>query len=151
MLPLLWLEAAEGETELVDSPLPPSSLINGVPLCAIDRHTRLGRQAIGRFARESAEIAQFLSKYARGSRDEALGMAVFYADGALIRPALQWRLSAEITAAGTAADFHKVKVAASAGVGLIRLVSDHIADLNAIRLQALSRALSPSRALPPQS
>jgi hypothetical protein len=151
LLPLLWLEAAEGETELVDSPLPPSSLINGVPLCAIDRHTRLGRQAIGRFARESAEIAQFLSKYARGSRDEALGMAVFYADGALIRPALQWRLSAEITAAGVAADFHKVKVAASAGVGLIRLVSDHIADLNAIRLQALSRALSPSRALPPQS
>jgi hypothetical protein len=57
----------------------------------------------------------------------------------------------EITAAGVAADFHKVKVAASAGVGLIRLVSDHIADLNAIRLQALSRALPSSRALPPQS
>jgi hypothetical protein len=151
MLPFLWLEAAERERELVDSPLPPSSLINGVPLCAIDRHTRLGRQAIGRFARENAEIAQFLLKHARGSRDEALGMAVFYADGALTRPALQWRLSAEITAAGVAADFHKVKVSAAVGVALIRLVSAHIADLDAIRLQALSRALSPSRALPPQS
>jgi hypothetical protein len=151
MLPLLWLEAAEGDRELLDSPLPPSSLINGVPLCAVDKHTRPGRQAIGRFARENAEIAQFLMKHAQGSGDEALGKAVFYADGALTRPALQWRRSAELTAAGVAADFHKVKVAASAGISLIRLVSEHIADLNAIRLQMLSRALSPGRALPPQS
>ena len=151
MLPLLWLEAAEGERELLDSPLPPSSLINGVPLCAIDKHTRPGRQAIRRFARENAEIAQFLMKHAQGSGDEALGMAVFYADGALTRPTLRWRRSAELTAAGVAADFHKVNVDASAGVALTRLVSDHIADLNAIRLQMLSRASSPSRALPPQS
>ena len=151
MLPLLWLEAAEGEIELVDSPLPPSGLINGVPLCAIDKHTRLGRQAIGRFARENAEIAQFLKKHARGSRDAALGMAVFYADGALTRPTLQWRQSAEFTAAGVAADFHKVKVGASVGVELVELVTAHIADLDAIRLQMLSRALAPSRALQPQT
>ncbi len=144
-LPLLWLEAAEGKRELVDTLLPPSSLINGVPLCAIDRHTRLGRQAIGRFARENAEIAQFLSKHVRGSREAALGKAVFYADSALTRPTLHWRQSAEITAAGVAADFHSVNVAASAGVALVRLVTAHIADLNAIRLQALSRALPPHR------
>ncbi len=76
-------------------------------------------------------------------------MAVFYADGALIRPALQWRRSAELAAAGVAADFHKVNVTADVGIALIRLVSTHIADLNAIRLQLLSQALS--RALPPQS
>ncbi len=150
MLPLLWLEAAEGEIELVDSLLPPSGLINGVPLCAIDKHTRLGRQAIGRFARENAEIAQFLKKHARGSRDAALGMAVFYADGALTRPTLRWRQSVEITAAGVAADFHKVKVTSGAGVELVELVTAHIADLDTIRLQLLSRASSLSRALPPQ-
>lgn len=151
MLPLLWLEAAEGEIELVDSLLPPSGLINGVPLCAIDKHTRLGRQAIGRFARENAEIAQFLKKHARGSRDAALGMAVFYADGALTRPTLRWRRSAEFTAAGVAADFHKVKVTSGVGVELVELVTAHIADLDAIRLQMLSRALAPSRALQPQT
>jgi hypothetical protein len=145
MLPLLWLATAEGEAELVDSLLPPSDLINGVPIYALDKHTRLGLQAIGRFAR--AEIAQFLSEHAQGSREAALGMAVFYADSALTRPTLQWRHSAEITAAGVAADFHKVNVAPSVGVALIRLVSAHIADLNAIRLQLLSRALS--HALPP--
>ena len=145
MLPLLWLAAAERETELVNSPLAPSGLINGVPLYALDKHTRLGREAIGRFARENVEIAQFLTQHARGSRDEALRMAVFYADGALTQPTLQWRLSAELTAVGVAADFHKVHVAADVGAALIRLVSAHVADLNAIRSQALSRALAPDR------
>ncbi len=72
-------------------------------------------------------------------------MAVFYADGALTRPTLQWRRSAELTAVGVAADFHSVNVAAGAGAALMRLVSAHIADLNAIRSQALSRALTPGR------
>src|SRR5271165_1938260 len=140
-LPLLWLEAAKGETFVVDSPLPPSGLINGVPLCAIDRHARLGRQAIGRFARENVEIAQFLSQHTRGHREAALGMAVFYADSALTSPTLHWRHSTELVVAGVAADFHKVNVAPSVGGALIRLVRAHIADLNAIRLQMMSRAL----------
>jgi hypothetical protein len=145
LLPLLWLAAAEGETELVDSPLAPSGLIDGVPLYALDNHTRLGRQAINRFARENAEIAQFLAEHASGSRKGALRMTVFYADSALTRPTLQWRQSAELTAAGVAADFHSVNVAPGVGAALIRLVSAHLADLNAIRSQVLSRALSPDR------
>ena len=144
LLPLLWLAAAGGETELVDSPLAPSGLINGVPLYALDKHTRLGCQAIGRFARENAEIARFLTEHAHGSREGALRMAAFYADGALTRPTLQWRRSAELTAAGVAADFHKVNVAAGVGAALIQLVSAHIADLNAIRRQVLARACRPS-------
>jgi hypothetical protein len=143
MLPLLWLAAADGETELVDSPLAQSELIKGVPLYALDRHTRLGGEAIGRFARENREIAQFLIGHAPRSRVEALRMAVFYADSALTRPTLQWRQSVELTAAGTAADFHKVNVAPGVGAALIQLVSAQIADLNAIRAQVLSRALSP--------
>ena len=143
MLPLLWLAAADGETELVDSPLAPSGLIKGVPLYALDKHTRLGAEAIGRFARENGEIAQFLTDHAPSSGEEALRMAVFYADSALTRPTLQWRQSAELTAAGTAADFHKVNVAAGVGAALVQLVRARVADLNAIRAQVLSRALTP--------
>jgi hypothetical protein len=62
LLPLMSLAAAGSETELLDSSLTPSGLINGVPLYALDKHTRLGRQAIGRFAQENAEIAQFLNE-----------------------------------------------------------------------------------------
>ena len=146
LLPLLWLAAVGTETELLDSPLSPSGLINGVPLCALDKHTRLGRQAIGRFAQENAEIARFLTERGcRSGNDGALRMAVFYADGALTRPTLQWRHAAEVTAAGVAADFHKVHVAADVGAELVELVATHIADLNAIRSQLLSRGLPPDR------
>ena len=143
--PLLWLAAAGGETEFVNSRPAPSGLVDGVPLYALDKHTRLGRQAIGRFARESAEIARFLTEHAHGSPEGALRMAVFYADGALTRHILQWRQSAELTAAGVAADFRKVNVAAGVGAALVPLVSAHIADLNAIRRQVLSRALPLNR------
>jgi hypothetical protein len=146
LLPLLWLAAAGSESELLDLPLPPSGLINGVPLYGLDKHTRLGRQAIGRFAQENAEIAQFLTERGCDSGDgRALRMAVFYADGALTRRTLQWRHSVELTASGAAADFHKVNVAAGVGAELVQLVAAHIADLNAIRSQLLSRALPPDR------
>jgi hypothetical protein len=146
LLPLLWLAAAGSESELLDSPLAPSGLINGVPLYALDRHTRLGRRAIRRFAQENAEIAQFLTKRGCDSGDDgALRMAVFYADGALTRPTLRWRHSAELTVAGVAADFHKVQVAAEVGAELVELVAAHIADLDSIRIQLLSRALPPER------
>jgi hypothetical protein len=142
LLPLLWLAAAGSKNELIDSPLAPSGLINGVPLYSLDRHTRYGRQAIKRFAQENAEIAQFLTERGYGSgEDRALHMAVFYADGTLTRPTLQWRHSAELTACGVPADFRRIHVAAGVGAELVRLVTDHIADLDVIRSQLLSRAL----------
>ncbi len=146
LLPLLWLAAIGIETELADSALAPSGLINGVPLCALDKHTRLGRQAIKRFAEENAEIAQFLSERGCSSCDDrALRMAVFYADGALTRQTLRWRHLAELMASGVAADFHGVRVAACVGVELVQLATAHIAHLNAIRSQVLSRALPADR------
>ena len=146
LLPLLWLAAAGSETGLADFPLAPSGLINGVPLYALDKHTRLGRQAIGRFAKENAEIARFLTKRGCGSSDDrALRMAVFYADGALTRPTLRWRHSAELTASGVAADFQGVHVGADVGAELVELVVAHIANLHSIRSQLLSRALPPDR------
>jgi hypothetical protein len=56
---------------------------------------------------------------------------------------LRWRHSAEITAAGVAADFHGVHVAPEVGAQLVELVATHIADLDRIRSQVLSRALPP--------
>jgi hypothetical protein len=142
---LLWLAAAGSEIEVLDPPLPSSGLINGVPLYALDKHTRLGRQPIGRFAKETAEVARFLAKRGCGSGDDrAVRMAVFYADGALTRPTLRWRHSAELTAAAVA-DFHGVHVASVVGDELVELVAAHIVDLNSIRIQLLSHALPRDR------
>ena len=146
LLPLLWLAAAGSESKLLDLPLTPSTLINGVPLYALDKHTRLGRQAIGRFARENAEIAQFLTERGCGSGDDgALRIAVFHGDGALTRPTLQWRHSAELAATGVAAAFGSSNAAEGVGAELVQLVAAHIADLDTIRIQLLSRALPPDR------
>jgi hypothetical protein len=46
---------------------------------------------------------------------------------------------------GIAADFHKARVAADVGAELVELVAAHIADLDSIRIQLLSRALPPER------
>jgi hypothetical protein len=143
LLPLLLLAVAGSKTNLLDSPLTPSPLINGVPLYALYKHTRLGRHAIGRFAQENAEIVQFLTERdCNSGADGALAIAVFYADGALTRRTVQWPHSAGLTASGAAADFHKVDVASRLGAALVQLVAAHIADLNAIRRRLLSRALS---------
>jgi hypothetical protein len=144
LLPLLWLAAAGSEAEFVDPPFAPLRLVNGVPICALDRHTRLGCQAIKRFAQENAEIARFLTE--RGCRsggEGALRMAVFYADGALVRPSFRWRHSAELVTAGVAADFQGVHVGPGVGAELVELVAAQIADLDSIRSQLLSRALPP--------
>ncbi len=140
-LPLLCLAADGGETAIVDGS-PPSGLIDGVPLYALDTHTRLGRQAIGRFLRENAKVAEFLFENECGSRDDGpLRMAVFYADGALTRPTLQWRYSGELSAVGMAADFHSVNVYADVGTALTQLVAENLGELDAIRCELLSRAL----------
>jgi hypothetical protein len=71
--------------------LPHSAIVNGIPVCALDKHTRLGQQAINRFGRENAAIARFVRDHLPGSRrDGALRLAVFYADGGLTRPVLRW-------------------------------------------------------------
>jgi hypothetical protein len=141
-LPLLWLAADGGDAALVEAPPWPSDSIDGVPLYALDKHTRLGRQAIRRFLRENAEVAEFLFEFECGSRDDGpLRMAVFYADGALTRLTLQWRCSAELSAIGFAADFHSVSVYADVGAFLVQRVSAQLGDLDAIRRWILSRAL----------
>jgi hypothetical protein len=53
MVPLIWLAAqASGETSVCDCPVPSLVQMDDVPLYALDQHTRLGREAIWRFARE---------------------------------------------------------------------------------------------------
>ena len=57
MVPLLWLAARNDNSSIVDSGVPPTPVIDGVPLCALDMHTRIGRTAIQRFARENVDVS----------------------------------------------------------------------------------------------
>ena len=58
MVPLLWLAARDDRDHaIIDSTVPPSPVVEGVPLCALDMHTRRGRTAIQRFARENVDVS----------------------------------------------------------------------------------------------
>jgi hypothetical protein len=91
-------------------------------------------------------FARFLAERCCSSQyDATLRIAVFCAGGTLTRPTLQWPHSAELMATGAPADFCRFNVAAEVGAELVRLVAAHLADLNAIRSQLLSRVLPPDR------
>jgi hypothetical protein len=47
LVPLAWLEVQHSElTKVEDAIVPPSDLVGGIPLYALDEHTRLGKRAI---------------------------------------------------------------------------------------------------------
>ena len=138
--PLIWLEASKSETFIIDDPLPPSGSLNGVPLYALDKHTRAGRRAIRLFGQRNPRIACFARDHLRDCKnDGALRIAVFYAEGGLTRPSLRWDQSEELANLGVAADFLPVNTTAQIGVALINLVSENLAHLNDIRAELLSR------------
>ena len=139
-IPLLWLAADEGGTAIVDHPPPETALIDGVPVYALDGHTRLGRQAIRQFRRENREVSELLDGHVLDHRvARVLQLAVFYADSAVIRPCLVWPGSEVLEARGVAADFHSAETDPAVGVQLIEIVVRHLPQLNAIRADLLTR------------
>jgi hypothetical protein len=67
-VPLVWLAANAGPTPSIERcPLPPMVCEGDVPLYALDGHTRLGREAIFRFAEANAAVRDCLEHYTIGS------------------------------------------------------------------------------------
>ena len=70
MVPLIWLAARQSENRVCDCAVPPLVKADDVPLYALDKHTRLGREAIWRFAYET-DFSAGLSCALRPSGPEA--------------------------------------------------------------------------------
>jgi hypothetical protein len=84
MIPLIWLAAQESRQRTVcDCTVPSSVQTAEVPVYALDMHTRLGREAISRFAREHPAVRWCLTHYVseRCWRRVAY-VAALYVDGA---------------------------------------------------------------------
>ena len=59
---------------------------------ALDKHTRLGREAIRRFASENDEVRETLARFVPAARrNDAAYMAAFYADAAPLATKLVWK------------------------------------------------------------
>ena len=81
MVPLVWLAATRhGRPTITESEVPVAKIVDGVPMYALDKHTRLGREAIRRFASENDEVRETLARYVPAARrNDAAYMAAFWA------------------------------------------------------------------------
>ena len=98
-------------------------VIDGVPLYALHKHTRSGREAIRRFAQANHAVKACLEEHVPSKRrNDAAYMAAFYTDASSLALRFSWSQSVSLEALGTEADFMKAGVPsrgdrpASAGV-----------------------------------
>jgi hypothetical protein len=103
MVPLIWLAAyRHSNPTITKSEVPATKVVDGVPMYALDKHTRLGREAIRRFALENEEVRDTLARYVPAPRrNDAAYMAAFYADAAPLASKLVWKGADELEAFGT--------------------------------------------------
>jgi hypothetical protein len=135
MVPLIWREAFKDEVPEIEArETPPSPEVDGIPLYAFDKHTRIGLRAIQTFARENRAVSACLEEYVPEHRHrDAAGTAAFYADAAPIDRRLKWRQVNALTALGIRNDLLVAGVTHEGMGPLLAAVRDNLDHLNAIR------------------
>ena len=107
-----------------------------MPLYALDEHTRLGREAIWRFACENDGVRACLERFVPASRRRrAANVAAFYADAAPVARRLMWEQSRSLETFGTERDLLLAGVPAE-GIGpLLEAVRANLGHLNELGLR----------------
>jgi hypothetical protein len=144
MVPLIWLAAqASRVAHVSDCSVPSLVQMGDVPLYALDQHTRLGREAIWRFAREHPAVRWCLTHYVpeRCWRRVAY-VAAFYVDGAPVAQRLMWDQSETLEAFGIERDLHYAGISAGGIEPLLGVMRANLGHLNQIRREVLSRSQS---------
>ena len=141
MVPLIWLAAGNSEKRVCDCAVPPLVKTADVPLYALDKHTRSGREAIWRFACENDSVRACLARFVpAGRRRSACYMAAFYVDAAPIARRLMWDQSEALEAFGIERDLLHAGVPAEGIQPLLKVMRANVAHLNELRAQVLARA-----------
>ncbi|MGE5548246.1 MAG: hypothetical protein ACM33T_15175 [Solirubrobacterales bacterium] len=149
MVPLVWLAAFEGELpDVMGMPVPDAPSVDGVPMWALDKHTRVGKQAIHRFARECASVRACLEEFVPEHRHrEAACLAAFYADAAPVSRRLAWSGAGALEGLGTENDLLLAGVASEGIDPLLATVRANLDHLNEIRTRLFeARQYSPAQA-----
>jgi hypothetical protein len=114
MVPLAWLRANDHRATLIAADTPCSLVVDDIPMYALDKHTRVGREAIRNLVKGSDEIQACLRKYvAPAQLHDAAYMAAFYADAAPLARKLAWPGCDDLEVLGVEADLFKVGVHAA--------------------------------------
>ena len=135
MVPLVWLAATRhGRPTITESEVPVAKIVDEVPMYSLDKHTRLGREAIRRFASENDEVRQTLARYVPAARrHDAAYMAAFYADAAPLATKLVWKGADELEAFGTETDLLLSGVPPEGFAPLLAALRNNLEHLNEVR------------------
>lgn len=135
MVPLIWLAANDqGDSTIIKSEVAPSKVVDGVPMYALDKHTRLGREAIRRFAVENDEVRATLARHVpAASRSHAAYMAAFYADAAPLTAKLHWAGADALEELVTETDLLMSGVPPEGFAPLLGAVRNNLGHLNEVR------------------
>jgi len=141
MAPLIWLAANDAQVPCaLRAEVPSSSVLDGIPMYALDKHTRIGQEAIRTLVKYNCELRECLERYvAPAQRNGAAYMAAFYADAAPLASKLLWDGADQLEALGTEADLLKVGVLAEGIQPLLRLFRENVEHLNKVRAYTVCR------------
>jgi hypothetical protein len=141
MVPLIWLSARNSEKRVCDCAVPPLVKTDDVPLYALDKHTRSGREAIWRFACEDDCVRACLARFVpAGRRRSACYMVAFYVDAAPVARRLVWEQSEALEAFGIERDLLHAGLPAEGIQPLLKVMRANVAHLNELRAQVLARS-----------
>jgi hypothetical protein len=141
MVPLIWLAAQKSEKRIGDCSVSHLVEAEDVPLYALDKHTRLGREAIWCFASENDSVRTCLVRFVPPSqRRSAAYIAVFYVDGAPVARRFIWDQSEALEAFGIERDLIHAGVPLKGIQPLIETMRSNLGHLNDLRAQVLAGA-----------
>jgi hypothetical protein len=135
MVPLIWLAAHDGQAPAVcTAPVPWSPVLDDIPMYALDKHTRIGQEAIRSLVTCNSEIRKLLDRYVAPAQwHKAAYMAAFYADAAALASKLAWDGAAKLEALGTEADLLKSGVSREGVEPLLKIFRANVDHLNRLR------------------
>ena len=112
-----------------------------VPLYALDKHTRLGREAIWHFARQNMAVRACLARFVPENRWRTSAyMAAFYLDGAPLARRLMWDQSEFLEDFGIERDLLYAGIPVEGIQPLPEVMRANLGHLNQIRRDILSRS-----------
>jgi hypothetical protein len=141
MVPLIWLAARTSKKKVCDCPIPAMVKAGDVPLYALDTHTRLGREAIWRFAQESMAVRACLARFVPENRwRSAAYVAAFYVDAAPIARRLVWDQSEALEVFGIERDLVYAGIPVEGIQPLLEVMRTNLDHLNNLRRDVLARS-----------
>jgi hypothetical protein len=149
MVPLLWLLVNNGQMlSIQHCPVPSSPTVRDIPLYALDKHTRLGGEAIRRLTKENDVVRSCLDQYLPQNRwREAAYVAAFHVDAAPIARRLVWDQSWQVEQFGVERDLAVGGVKPEGVVPLIGAIRDNLDHLNRLRGEVVLRARATTDAM----